>query len=163
MCCTAHRGTKRVCDHLVTQTHAEDWNACTNLAHHLCRQRAVGWRARSRRQHDSLRGKRLDPGNRDRVVAHHVSVRAQLRSIAGERMHERVAMVKQQYHDASASAASSAAALSSVSWYSCPGSESAVIPPPAPRLATPSVTVTVRIAMLRSAPPSSPIQPIAPQ
>src|SRR2546422_1044804 len=64
------------------------------------------------------------------VVAAYDGLFPQLAHVAGEVVNEGVVVVDEQDHEAPASAAITPAALSSVSRYSCSGSESATIPPP---------------------------------
>ena len=56
---------------------------------------------------------------------------AQFPDVPREIPDERVVVVEEEDHDAPPKARRMPAALSSVSWYSCAGSESATIPPPA--------------------------------
>src|SRR5829696_6938629 len=63
---------------------------------------------------------------------------------------------------ASPTAASTAWALFSVSWYSVAGSESATTPPPAWMWATPSFNTSVRMVMAVSRSPSRLKKPMAP-
>ena len=59
-------------------------------------------------------------------------------------------------HGACSSAASSPRAFALVSSSSGPGRESATMPPPVRNVASPALTISVRIRMFRSSEPSSP-------
>src|SRR2546422_11650631 len=85
----------------------------------------------------------------------------QLAHVAGEVVDERVVVVDQQDHGTMA--ATSPRALSSVSWYSCSGSESATMPPPTWKYTSWPSTRQVRITMLVSSAPESERYPMEPQ
>src|SRR5262249_31699322 len=98
--------------------------------------------------------------HRDLVVPVHHHLRAELAEEMSEVVRERVVVVDQEHLHYPASArsiaVSSAASLRRHSSCSAAGSESATIPAPACRSATPSWSTIVRIAMLASsAPPGS--------
>src|SRR5439155_24621783 len=89
----------------------------------------------------------------DRVVPPDDDLRAELAEQVREVVGERVVVVDEENHpraSASSIAVSSAASLRRHSSCSAPGSESATIPAPACRSATPSWRTTVRIAMQAS-------------
>src|SRR5438045_954147 len=93
----------------------------------------------------------LDAVDRQLAVAHRHDLAAELLQEMYEVVRERIVVVDHEDHLAPASAtstaASSAASLFRHSWCSAAGSESATIPPPACRCATPSLSTSVRIAM----------------
>src|SRR5438445_13847851 len=96
------------------------------------------------------------------VIPPHDDVRAERAEEVREVVRERVVVVDQQDHgaascsdSASSIAASSAPSLARHSSCSAAGSESATMPPPACRCATPSRSHSVRIAMQVSSSPVS--------
>src|SRR5512147_210677 len=81
---------------------------------------------------------------------------AQLGDIPGQVVDEAVVVVEQEDHGVATAAARvviRARALSSVSWYSSSGSESATMPPPTEKYARPPSATKVRITMLVSIAP----------
>ena len=123
------RGAVRRCNALVPETHTEDRRRGPKPPDHLSRDPRFGGRARTRRDDDVRRPERRDLLQRRGVVAPHDGFLPQLAYVARQVVDERVVVVDQQDHGASA--AIQPRALSSVSAYSCSGSESATIPPPA--------------------------------
>src|SRR6185437_11749438 len=97
------------------------------------------------------RGEPCGPGCVDGVVSTHDHLRAELAEQMREVVRERVVVVDEQDHRCSASArsiaASTAASFRRHSSCSAAGSESATIPAPAWRWATPSLSTIVLIAM----------------
>src|SRR5947207_6666495 len=85
------------------------------------------------------------------VVASYDGLFSQLAHVAGQVVDERVVVVDQQDHGTRA--AMSPPALSSVSRYSCSGSESATMPPPTWKYTSRPSTRQVRITMLVSSAP----------
>ena len=86
---------------------------------------------------------------RDRVVAADDRFAAQLADVPREVVDEGIVVVDEENHSGVRSASIMPRALSSVSRYSCSGSESATIPPPALKYTRPACATAVRIAMLR--------------
>src|SRR6185295_20103461 len=95
----------------------------------------------------------LDFAERDLVVAVYDRVLAELAHISGEVMDERVVVIDEEDHGGTANASIIPRALSSVSRYSCSGSESATIPPPALKYTRPATATIVRMLMLLSSVP----------
>src|SRR5882672_517493 len=103
---------------------------------------------------DDVRGPQCpDLLERRRVVASYNGLFSQLAHVAGQIVDERVVVVDQQDHGTRA--AMSPRALSSVSRYSCSGSESATMPPPTWKYRSRPSTRQVRITMLVSSAPES--------
>src|SRR5213083_2104883 len=88
-----------------------------------------------------------------RVVASYHGLLSQLAHVAGQVVDERVVVVDQEDHGTRA--AMSPRALSSVSRYSCSGSESATMPPPTWTYTSRPSTRQVRITILVSNAPDS--------
>ena len=117
-------------------------------AHHVGRDPRFGGRARPGRDHDVRRRERRDSFHRNRVMPHDVRLEPQLARVARQVVDEGVVVVDEQDHGTRA--AMRPPALSSVSRYSCSGSESATIPPPAWKYTMSPSTRYVRITMLVS-------------
>src|SRR5271156_1845759 len=109
------------------------------------------------------RSERLDLGQRHLVVTAHDRVAAQLAHVPGQVVNERVVVIDDQDHADVARASIRPRALSSVSRYSCSGSDSATIPPPALKWTRSAVATAVRMAMLLSSAPLTLQYPMAPQ
>src|SRR5580765_4486873 len=99
------------------------------------------------------RRKALNIVERESVVAVNGRFPSQLTNISGQVVYEGVVVVDDEDHVAKASASMIPRALSSVSRYSSSGSESATIPPPAPKYIRPAWDRAVRIAILVSSAP----------
>ena len=140
-------------DALVPEAHAEDRRGGTEAANDFRGDTGFGWRARSRRDEDVARCKGGDFVQRHLVAPADDGFLTQLAHVACEVVDERVVVVEDENHGRVASASIMARALSSVSRYSCSGSESATMPPPALKYTRPSRTTAVRMAMLVSSSP----------
>src|SRR5262249_7398105 len=136
--------TERLHDRLVPEADAERRDAGVTHERHDALRRPA-WPGRD---DEPLR---LQPVEVGRVVAPHDDVRAELAEEVREVVRERVVVVDQQDHRCSVSArstaASTAASLRRHSSCSAAGSESATMPAPAWRCATPSWSTIVRMAM----------------
>src|SRR5262245_51299915 len=100
---------------------------------------------------------------RQPVVAVDRGTPAELLHVTGKVVDERIVVVDQKDHVGIASASIMPRALSSVSRYSCPGSDSATIAPPALKYSRPARATAVRMAMLLSRAPVTLQYPIVPQ
>src|SRR4029077_17592387 len=105
------------------------------------------------RRDDVRRRERLDLVRCDPVVAADDRLAAQLADVPGEVVDEGIVVVDDEDHPGIRRASIMPRALSSVSRYSCSGSESATIPPPALKYTRPAAATAVRIAMLQSSAP----------
>src|SRR5579864_396020 len=172
-----HQSSAGRADALMPQADAEDRDASRQRFDKRRADAGLRGRARARRDDDRFRRQRAHVVHRDGVVAADVRNLAQFAQILHEVVGERVVVVDHQDHRdlsrygparraalmpaaaynprrAISSARIRTLALLTVSSYSAAGSESATIPPPAWTYATPSRSVTVRIAMhVSSAPP----------
>src|SRR5205823_2201110 len=133
--------------------HAEDGRALPEAADDVGRNPRLPRRARSGGDDDMRWPRRLDCLERRGVVASYDGLFSQLAHVAGQVVDERVVVVDQQDHGTRA--AMSPPALSSVSRYSCSGSESATMPPPTWKYTSRPSTRQVRITMLVSSAPAS--------
>src|SRR2546426_6226837 len=115
-------------DTLVTEAHAEDGRRSPEAADHVRRDSGLAGRARARGDDDVGGSELLDLVVRRRVMTSYHGLFPQLAHVARQVVHERVVVVDEQYH--CSRAAIRPRALSSVSRYSCAGSESATMPPP---------------------------------
>src|SRR5205814_8638658 len=114
------------------------------------------------RRDDDVRGSELlDLLERRGVVPSYDGLLPQLLHVTRQVVHEGVVVVDEQDHGSRA--AIRPRALSSVSRYSCAGSESATIPPPALKYTRPPRATAVRMAMLVSSAPVTLKYPMAPQ
>src|SRR5437660_11270895 len=138
-------------DTLMAQAHAEDGRRSPEAAHHIRRDSGLAGRARARGDDDVRGSELLDLLVRRRVMASYHRLLSQLPYIARQVVHERVVVVDEQYHGSRA--AIRPRALSSVSRYSCAGSESATMPPPASKYTSRPTTRQVRMTMLVSSAP----------
>src|SRR5207245_5371015 len=121
-------GAVRGADALMPQAHAEDRRAGAEAPHDVGRNPRLPRRAGPGGYDDVRRLQGLDFLERRRVVASYNRLFSQLAHVAGQVVDERVVVVDQEDHGTRA--AMSPRALSSVSRYSCSGSESATMPPP---------------------------------
>src|SRR5438477_604170 len=144
-------GPVRGADALVPQAHAEDGRALPEAADDVGRNPRLPRRARSGGDDDMRWPRRLDCLERRGVVVSYDGLFSQLAHVAGQVVDERVVVVDQQDHGTRA--AMSPPALSSVSRYSCSGSESATLPPPTWKYTSRPSTRQVRIKMLVSSAP----------
>src|SRR6266404_640938 len=138
-------------DALMPQAHAEDRDRRPEAPHDVGRDSGLPRRAGPGGDDDMRRLQHLDfPWRRSVVTSYH-GLFPQLAHVAGEVVDERVVVVDQQDHGTRA--AMRPRALSSVSWYSCSGSESATMPPPTWKYTSRPSTRQVRITMLVSSAP----------
>src|SRR5690348_15078665 len=159
-CLTVHRtpcahdaGAVGGADALMSQAHAEDRDCRPEAPHDVGRDAGLPRRTRSGRDDDVRGPECLDLLVRRGVVASYDGRFPQLAHVAGQVVHERVVVVDQQDHGTRA--AMRPRALSSVSRYSCSGSESATMPPPTWKYTSRPSTRQVRITMLVSSAPVS--------
>src|SRR3989454_9566618 len=117
-------------DALVAEADPENGNRGPEAPHDLDRDPGLGGGARARRDDDVRRPQRFDVPERRGVVTADDGILPQLAHVTGQGVDEGVVVGDEQDHEVPASAAITPPALSSVSWYSCSGSESATIPPP---------------------------------
>src|SRR5579862_7389758 len=162
MLCACHRRSRRRGNALMAQADAKSRHGGAEPMNHVAGERIPLRHSWARREDDSLRRQCPDLGNARRANPQYSGFSAQLLHIPGQRGDKGIIMIEQDDH-AVATAASNAPALSSVSVYSCSGSDCAVIAPPAWIVATPRASTIVRITMLVSIAPSSPIHPIDPE
>src|SRR5207247_6986380 len=154
-------GPVRGAEGLVHQAHAADGRALRAVLDDVGRNRRLPRRARSGGDNDVRGPECLDFLVRRSVMASYNGLIPQLAHVAGQVVDERVVVVDQQDHGTRA--AMSPRALSSVSWYSCSGSESATMPPPTWKYTSSPSTRHVRITMLVSSAPETERYPMAPQ
>src|SRR4029077_3387008 len=159
-CLAVHRtrgahdaGTVGGADALMPEAHTQDGDRRPEPPHDVRRNPRLARRAGPRGDDDMRRSESLDLLARGSVMASYHGLFSQLAHVAGQVVDERVVIVDQQDHGTSA--AMSPRALSSVSRYSCPGSESATMPPPTWKYTSLPSTRQVRITMLVSAAPES--------
>ena len=110
------------------------------------------------REHDRRRLQRGDAWHVDRVVAHHLHLRAQRAHHLHEIVGERIVVVDHQDHDSSSAnltASNTAFDLLMVSSYSFSGSESATMPAPARIVTRPPSLTSVRMTMAKFMSPVS--------
>src|SRR5882762_3131688 len=140
---------------LVAKAHAEQWRRGPETPYDIGRDARLGRRARPGRYDDVARRERLDLCQRELIVAVHDGLAAQFPYVPCEVVDERIIVVDQENHAGigTLNASIRPRALSSVSRYSCSGSESATIPPPALKYTRPSRATAVRMAMLVSSGP----------
>src|SRR6266404_4125354 len=140
-------------DALMPQAHAEDRDRRHEPPHDVGRDAGLPRLAGLGCDDDMRRLQHLDFLWRRSVVTSYHGVFSQLAPVAGQIVDERVVVIDQQDHGTRA--AMSARALSSVSQYSCSGSESATTPPPTWKYTSRPSTRQVRITMLVSSAPVS--------
>ena len=128
-------------------------SSAASRAHDLRRRARVRRAGRARARRRGARARAAPPRRRDLVVPPHHDLRPERPEQVREVVGERVVVVDQEDHHASAptlpgrSRPRARAACRRHSSCSAAGSESATIPPPACRCATPSRRTSVRIAM----------------
>src|SRR5437867_9991098 len=115
-------------DALVAEADAQDRGCRSESPHYVGRDSRLAGRAGSGGDDDMRRLERLNLLVRRSVVASDDGLFPQLAHVAGQVVDERVVVVDEQNHGRRA--AIRLRALSSVSRYSCSGSESATMPPP---------------------------------
>ena len=138
-------------DRLMAEADAQRGHGRCQAADNVRRGPGVGRPAGARGDDEVGRAEPCRPVGVDRVVAADDHLRAELAEQVREVVRERVVVVDQQDQRCSASArsiaASTAASLRRHSSCSAAGSESATMPAPACRCATPSCNTIVRMAM----------------
>ena len=146
-----HLAPERFADGLVAQAHAQDRDAPGEVPDHLHREAGFLGRAWPRRDHDVRRRQPLHVFQCEGIVAPHLHLLPQFRQVLHQVVCERIVVVDNEYHYSPRSAISiariRALALLTVSWYSRSGTESATMPAPACRCATPSLRTSVRIVI----------------
>src|SRR5580765_1477298 len=157
-------------DRLVAEANAEERHAAREPRDQPQGDAGIVGRPGTRREHDVGRRERRDFVDGNLVVAKHPHLGPELAQVLRQVVSERVVVVDQRDHAASASfsleassaAFSSARALCWVSSHSARGSESATMPAAAWAWSLPSFSTAVRIAMATSMSPLKPRYPTAP-
>src|SRR4051812_15598558 len=165
-----HLSAEGLADRLMAEAHAEERHAARERRDQLERDAGIAGGARTRREHDVGRRERRDFVDGNLIVPEHPHLRPELAQVLRQVVSERVVVVDQRNHAASASfsleassaAFSSARALCGVSSHSARGSESATMPAAAWAWSRPSFSTAVRIAMATSMSPLKPRYPTAP-
>src|SRR5881409_1400632 len=139
----------------MAETHAEDRNRRTEAPHDVGRDAGFHRRTGTGRKDDVARRERGNIIERERVVPAYDGLFAELAHVAGQVINEGIMVIDEQNHARTARASIMPRALSSVSRYSCSGSESATMPPPALKYTSRPSTRQVRITMLVSSAPVS--------
>src|SRR5436309_1844711 len=137
----------------MAETHAEDRNRRTEAPHDVGRDAGFHRRTGTGRKDDVARRERGNIIERERVVPAYDGLFAELAHVAGQVINEGIMVIDEQNHARTARASIMPRALSSVSRYSCSGSESATMPPPALKYIRPANATAVRMAMLLSTDP----------